>query len=222
MPSETLIKLSGIGLLCSGFLVALGFSIHPHDPLGANFAGWIAGHILIILGFSASLLGLFGLYAVVARETGVAGLLGFLLASVSLILYLGKLYWSGFIYPLVIAEHPAFIEAFGFHPGAQPTDPLVRVVFYLGPLVFAAGYMLLGGAMLRAGLFPRVPVGLVIVGALLVGLWPLLPAAVQGFSVIVSLIFAVGIGWIGYVLMRDKHLREGGLVRTPAPEAVAE
>lgn len=221
MSSDTLIKLSGIGLLCSGFLVAVGFSIHPHDPLGANFAGWIAGHILIIGGFSASLLGLFGLYAIVARETGVAGLIGFLLAAFSLILYLGKLYWSGFIYPLVISEHPAFIEAFGFAPGAQPIDPLVRAVFYLGPLVFAVGYTLLGAAMLRAGLFPRVPVGLVIVGALLVGLWPLLPAAVQDFSVMVSLIFAVGMGWIGYLLVRNQYLRDGGRVRAPVP-AVAE
>lgn len=219
MQSDTLIKLSGIGLLSSGFLVALGFSIHPHDPLGANFAGWIAGHILIIAGFSASLLGLFGLYAVVARKTGLAGLIGFLLAAISLILYLGKLYWSGFIYPLVIAEHPAFIEAFGFTPGAQPVDPLVRAVFYLGPLVFAAGYTLLGAAMLRAGLFPRVPVGLVIAGALLVGLWPLLPAAVQGFSVIVSLIFAVGMGWIGVLMMQGKYLGHGERVRSPVTAA---
>lgn len=222
MASDTLIKLSGIALLCSGILVALGFAVHPHDPLGASFAGWIAGHILIILGFSASLLGLFGLYAVVARSTGLAGLIGFLLAAASLILYLGKLYWSGFIYPLVIAEHPGFIEAFGFAPGAQPIDPLVRAVFYAGPLVFAAGYTLLGAAMLRAGLFPRVPLGLVIAGALLVGLWPLLPGAVQGFSVVVSLIFAVGIGWIGYLLMREPHLRDVGRVHESLAVAAAE
>lgn len=208
MRAEELIKLAGIGLIASGFLVAIGFSVHPHDPLGTNHTMWIASHILIISGFVASLLGLVGLYAVVAEGTGVGGLLGFLLAALSLILYLGKLYWSGFIYPLVISQHPSFIDEFGFAPGTQPSDPVVKAVFYLGPLLFGAGYTLLGWAVLKAGTFPPLPVGLVVVGALLVGLWPLLPAAIQHFSVAVSLLFAVGVAWLGYLLNTGRYRRD--------------
>ena len=207
MRVKEIIKLAGIGLIASGFLVAIGFSLHPHDPLGANHTMWVASHLLIISGFVASLFGLVGLYAVVAGDVGVGGLLGFLLAAVSLILYLGKLYWSGFIYPLVISQHPSFIAEFGFAPGAQPSDPVVKAVFYLGPLLFGVGYTLLGGAVLKAGTFPALPVGLLVAGALLVGLWPLLPDVVQHFSVAVSLLFAVGAAWLGYLLAIGRYSR---------------
>lgn len=109
MTAEKLIKLAGMGLVASGVLATIGFSIHPHDPFGANYVTWISGHALILLGFATGLLGLVGLYAAAAKGAGAAGLVGFLLASVSLILYLGKLYWSGFIYPLVISQNPDFI-----------------------------------------------------------------------------------------------------------------
>ena len=205
MTNRDIIKLAGFGLIASGFLVAIGFSVHPHDPLDANHGMWIGSHIVIISGFLASLFGLVGLYAVVAKDVGMGGLLGFVLAAISLFLYLGKLYWSGFIYPLVLTHHPGFIADFGFAPGAQPSDPIVRAVFYLGPILFGAGYSFLGGAMLKARSFPRLPVGLLVAGALLVGLWPLLPDVVQHFSVAVSLVFTAGAAWLGYLLIAGRY-----------------
>lgn len=193
MTIERLVTLAGAGLIASGVLVTIGFSVHPHDPLGTNHVMWIGSHVLLLAGFAAGLLGLVGLYGVGATGAGVTGLVGFLLASVSLMLYLGKLYWSGFIYPLVVRRHPDLIAEYGLDPGAHPSDPVVRVVFYLGPVLFGIGYTVLGWAVLKAGTFPPVPVRLVVAGALLVGLWPLLPAHVQQFSVIVSLVFTVGI-----------------------------
>ncbi|HYD94379.1 MAG TPA: hypothetical protein VEC01_03560 [Noviherbaspirillum sp.] len=205
MTSSHLVRLAGAALVASGILVTLGFSTHPHDALGANRLLWVGSHAIILLGFAAGLLGLCGLYGVAAPATGGAALAGFLLAQASLILYLGKLYWSGFIYPLVAARHPDFIAQSGFNPGAQPVDPVLKAVFYLGPLLFGAGYALLGRELLKARLFPAPPVWLVIAGAALVGLWPLLPGAVQQFSVIVSLVFTAGIAWLGWLLVADKH-----------------
>jgi hypothetical protein len=131
MTTEKLVKLVGIGLTASGVLATIGFSIHPHDPLGANYVPWIGGHVLIFLGFMAGFLGLVGLYGVVAKAVGVAGFIGFLLASMSITLYLGKLYWSGFIYPLVIEQYPSFIADQGLEPGSHPSDVAVRSIFYL-------------------------------------------------------------------------------------------
>jgi len=154
-------------------------------------------------GLLTNLLGVFGLYVSKAKEIGLPGLIGFLIVAISLALYLGKLYWSGFIYPLVIAEHPEFIEVHGFGPGSEPQDNIIRNVYFTGALTFAIGHLILGIALLRAKCFPQTPVLLFLIGAFLVGLWPLLPNFVQHFSVIVSLIYAVGISWLGINLITE-------------------
>ncbi len=121
-------------------------------------------------------------------------------------LYLGKLYWSAFIYPLVAAWDTSFLRSHGFGPGSDPIDPIVRTVFYLGPILLAIGYALLGAGLLRIKAYPALALSAVVVGALLVGLWPLLPDLVQHLSAVVSLIYRAGIAWIGWTLARTRSL----------------
>ncbi len=205
MTTERLIKLAGVALIGSGILATIGFSVHPHDSSGSNHVMWLFGHILIVLGFLMNFLGLVGLYSATAKNVGAFGFGGFLVACVSLVLYLGKLYWSGFIYPLVIAQHPEFISEYGFNPGSDPADPVVRMVFYLGPILFAVGYAVFGLALLKARTFPAMPVCLVVAGSLLLGVWPLLPAVIQHLSVFVSLVYTLGIAWLGYLLAAGRY-----------------
>ena len=128
MPAKTLVKWSGVALLLSGVLATIGFSMHPHDAAGSNRAAWLVAHVVIMSGGFLNLLGLVGLYLVSATRVGLAGLFAFLLAAVSLVLYLGKLYWSAFIYPLVSAHDPEFIRAHGFGPGSDPVEPVVSSI----------------------------------------------------------------------------------------------
>jgi hypothetical protein len=208
---NTLIRLGGLALLTSGILTTLGFLIHPHDSAGSNHGTWVGAHVVIISGGFLNLLGLVALYLVWARRLGPAALLGFLLAAASLVLYSGKLYWSGFIYPLVIAQNADFIRSYGFNPGADPVDPIVRMVFNLGPILFAVGYSLLGMSLIRVKAYPAAALGAVVVGAILVGVWPLLPGVVQHLSVVISFVYTVGISWVGYLLA----------TRAPALESAA-
>jgi len=205
MTTERLIKLAGVALIGGGIFATIGFSVHPHDLSGSNYPMWLFGHILIILGFLMNFLGLVGLYSATAENVGGLGFGGFLVACVSLVLYIGKLYWSGFIYPLVIAQHPEFISEYGFNPGSDPTDPVVRMVFYLGPILFAVGYAVFGLTLLKARTFPAIPVWLVVAGSLGVGFWPLFPAVIQHFSVFMSLVYTIGIAWLGYLLAAGRY-----------------
>ena len=101
-----------------------------------------------------------GLHLVSAASTELAGLVGFLLTVVGLVLDLGKLYWSAFIYPLVAARDANFVRAAGFTPGPDPVDLVVRTVFYLGPVLFAIGYSALGSSLLGVRAHPApVPSG---------------------------------------------------------------
>lgn len=206
MTPGSLVKLGGIALLLSGIMATVGFSVHPHDPEGSSRALWLGAHVLVMAGSVLNLLGLVGLYLVSAARLGLVGLLGFLLAAVSLVLYFGKLYWSAFLYPLVSARDADFIRSHGLNPGSDPVDPVVRVVFSLGPILFASGYALLGLGLVRVRAYPAPALGALVVGALAVGLWPLLPGVVQHLSGVVSLIYTAGVGWIGVVLARKRGL----------------
>lgn len=204
MKTETLLRLSGLALLLSGVLATIGFSVHPHDAAGSSHTMWLVAHVVVMSGALLNLLGLVGLYLRWAGRLGLTGLLAFVLTTISLVLYLGKLYWSGFLYPLVIAHDADFIRDYGFNPGSEPVDPVVKVVFYLGPILFALGYALLGLGLLRLAAYPAAALWAMAVGALLVGLWPLLPAVVQHLSVVVSIVYTVGVAWIGYLLATGK------------------
>jgi hypothetical protein len=206
-----LVRLSGVALLLSGILATIGFSVHPHDANGSNRGWWLAAHVAVMGGGFLNLLGLVGLYLASATRIGGAGLLGFLLAAASLVLYLGKLYWSAFIYPLVATHDPQFVRSYGLNPGADPVDLVVRIVFYLGPVLFATGYAVLGLGLAKAGARPTAALGTMVVGALLVGLWPLLPAVVQHLSVLVSIVYTVGAAWVGYLLASDRWTFSGPL-----------
>src|SRR5215467_1893225 len=76
----------------------------------------------------------------------------------------------------------------------------------ISPILFAIGYVLLGLSLWRVKAYPAPPLWALVFGALLVGLWPLLPGAVQHLSAVVSLIYTAGAGWIGYLLARKRDV----------------
>lgn len=195
-------KLAGFALIGTAIFTALGFLTHPHESTGNNHSLWLVGHIFIMLGLFSNFIGIFGAYLANAKQLGIVGLTGFLVIAISLALYIGKVYWSGFIYPLIIADHPEFITSHGFGPGSEPQDTIIRAVYFLGAIAFALGHLLLGLMFLRVKCFPTPAILCFLIGAVLVGLWPLLPALVQHLSIVVSLIYAIGVSWIGAVLIR--------------------
>ncbi len=202
-PNKTNIeRISGFCLIGTGVFATLGFLLHPHDATSQNQVMWMIGHLLIITSLLANSIGITGLYFSNSEKLGGLGLAGFLITVFSLSLYIGKLYWSGFIYPMVVQEHPEFIEAFGFGPGSEPKDFNLKIVFFSGAFSFVLGHLFLGGALLKAKVFKSTPVWFVIAGALMVGVWPLLPNIVQMLSALVSLVYAIGIVWLGVLLIR--------------------
>ena len=194
-------KVSGTCLIGTGVFATLGFLIHPHDSTAQNQSMWMLGHLFIISALFFNIIGLTGLYFSNARGLGKLGLVGFLISSFSLILYIGKLYWSGFIYPLVAAAHPEFIEQIGLGPGSEPKDPTIMIVYFAGALSFAIGHAIFGAALMKEKLFKPAPIWFLIAGAAMVGLWPLLPNVLQMLSAVVSAIYAIGVVWLGTLLI---------------------
>ena len=202
--SFSLNKLTGYSLIGTGVFATLGFILHPHAATSENQTMWITGHLLILFSLFLNNLGLTSLFFTNANRLGATGLLGFLITSLSLMLYIGKLYWSGFIYPVVVLAEPQFIETVGLGPGKDPIHSTIKAVYFTGAIAFAIGNAVFGSALLKARLFNPVPVTLMITGAVLVGIWPLLPGLVQMLSIVFSAIYAIGVVWLGVIHLRMK------------------
>jgi hypothetical protein len=82
----------------------------------------------------------------------------------------------------------------------------LQIIYFSGAISFALGNSLLGGALLKAKAYKTTPIWFLIVGAIMVGVWPLMPNIVQMLSVFVSLIYAIGVVWLGVLLIRSRAM----------------
>lgn len=196
-------KAAGYCLIMTGLFAVLGFLIHPHDSTSSNQIPWLIGHSLIFIGLVLNLTGLSWLFASEHEFLGKIGWVGFVFAALGLSMYIGKLYWSGLLYPIVLESSPDLITQVGLGPGSEPKAPLVKFIYSSGAILFSLGHLFLGVAMLRSKRFPAKPIGFLILGAVLVGIWPFLPGIVQMLSVVVSVIYAVGLVWLGVWLIKN-------------------
>lgn len=196
-------RIIGSCFIATGVLTVTGFIFHPPDYSPEVQFAWLLGHCLIFLGLVLNLIGLAWAYGIYRADLGKLGLFGFIAVSVGLSHYIGKLYWSGFLYPLVLQSDPDFIFQAGLGPGSYPKIGIVKNVFNFGAIIFAVGFAAFGSALFKAKIFPTIPVTLLISGAIMVGLWPALPNVLQMLSPVVSAIYAIGLVWIGISLFRD-------------------
>ena len=168
------IRTSGLVNAIAGISVWIAYVLHPHmgtpDVIIGGF--WLSIHVL----FAVSLLG------------GVFGAIGIF----------GLNYWEALINPVVAAEAPAFVEAYG----AGEAIGLVALVFPFSGVLFVVGYILLCLDIARAKTLPPGAAWLTIAGVVVFG------AGLSGFLPMIvvrlgSVIFAMGLVWLGLALWRS-------------------
>lgn len=197
MSVSNLIRWAGPANMVSGLLVALGFVLHPPDEVATvSTAMWMVAHVLLVLSLVIGVLGLFGLYARQPQESGMLGLVGFLLIFMGMASFLGITYYEAFINPAVAASDPAFVESqmAGVLPG-----PLM-VILPLSGVSFSLGWLLFGLGLLRAGILPRWAIILTIIGGIAFGLGPVFSLIV---AKITAVVFGAGVIWLGYALWTE-------------------
>ena len=175
---ENPVRWGGLAALLSGVLIVVAELVRLYidffDPGAYLSISGVDPWLGILLGVLVQL-GLVGLYVPRANAVGVLGAVGFFIAFIGVWLTTGV----------------SFVDAFG-KPANLPEGEAEE---FVGPLVrfalsFVVGWVLFGVAALRAGVYPRVDVVLLIAGALIL----LLPLPLS------NVIFAVALAWIGYTL----------------------
>jgi hypothetical protein len=203
MSTVTLSRASGLALLLGAVLFYVGsilsFAGAPLTPLWLVATGvWMSGMVLLLL----------GLPGIVARQAPRAGWLGFV---GFLLTFLGWFLLTGFyvVDDLIISP---WLDALAPHVYAQWfVNPAVGVSLHVANSLLGVGGVLLGMATMRAGVLPRWA-GLLLIAAAVVDLGSFVIGILT--SVAVGLV-ALGLGWMGYVLLTAKG--EAEAVPQPVP-----
>jgi hypothetical protein len=201
LVSASLIRWSGLALLVAGLLSAGVVPFHPSDadPGGVLSPLWLPIHLLFALAFVLSLFGLVGLHLRQADKAGVLGLVGFVLTFAASAVLVGVLIiLEAYILPAIAASEaaPKLLDSAGPLFGGG-LGQLILIV----SSVMALGSILLGAAIIRAGVLPRWAGVLLIAGAPLAAFWPPLPQIAGTIGII---LFGLGYAWLGYALVMQK------------------
>ena len=205
MSTSTVIRWAGLAAVVAGALTIVTQLIHPaNDPSSVATGSWAIAHYLFLGYFVFFMLGITGIYARQVEETGLLGLVGFLLLFVGLALSTPLVFLEAAILPVLAAEAPQFVEGFfGMLGGSVGEISLgdLEAVFPLILLLYIVGALLFGIATIRAGVLPRWAAILFLVGVVSVLLAFLigdLGARISGVAL------GLGLAWLGYALWTER------------------
>ena len=223
MSSSTSYRLSGIALLI-GSVLSLAYYLIQGVFLTGNDLATITGSLSLIssvIGFVGSVLVLFGLpgmYARQSKQAGIMGLLGFLF------LWYVTLY-QGVIIPFtsvtIISQINAHIVPQSLAGALTMIPPPAWTPFFLVSLVGQVlGILLLAIAMLRAKVFPRW-IAWLLIATLVLGVVSFLPFVPNFLSNLAPIIASVAIAGVGASLLSPERMERMQPATTSAAAASA-
>jgi len=192
MSSSELIRWSGLAAVAGGVslgiaeLVALSFFGLDFSQTATTGTYAVYSVLIMITGVLLPL-GLVGLYVRQSEAAGPLGLVGFVVAFIGTVLVAGFFWSSAFVAPILAVEAPQLLDVRSL-PG-----------FFRSFIVFGLGWLLFGVATLRAGIYPRAPAVLLIVGSVLIVIR--LP--------LTSIVLDAAVAWMGYVLFTGRDIAAG-------------
>lgn len=206
ITSPKLTRTAGLSAVLSGLLFIVIQPIHPlEDVATITSSAWVIVAYMTMAMAVLGLAGVTGIYLRQVKETGILGLIGYLMFA---LFYLGTTAWTfaeALILPALSTQTPQFVESFlGVFDGSGGGASLgalgaVGLVFFP---VYLFGGVLLGVAIFRAGVLSRGGAILLALGAASTLLVPLLPHAVERYAAV-----PVGLAliWLGYSLWFEQR-----------------
>ena len=168
---------SGLLAIAAGASTILVPFVHPESPQSAT---WVPVHLLYFATLMAIQLVLIGIFARQLQRTGILGVAGFLTA------FIGT--------AMMLLEGREHLFSHDFGQGA----PVGLWQLIAASFIFSVGYILLGVAIIRAGVLPRGTGILLAVGGPVVAFSP--PIGIQAVLIVGHTLFGLGLAWAGYAL----------------------
>lgn len=199
LTSSRLTRAAGIAAVLSGLLYIVIQPIHPEETVATvTGSAWAIVGTMTIAMAVLGLIGLTGIYLRQVTESGLLGLLGFLLFGSFHLLAMAFSTAEVLILPTLADVAPQFVDSFmGLFTGSGSSMELgaLESISLVSAVLYIAGGTVFGIALLRARVLPRWAALLLVVGALATLAVPALPHAAGRYA-------AVPVGaamiWLGY------------------------
>lgn len=217
ITSTTLSRAAGAAAAVAGLLF-IGVQIgHPHlDADVATTTDYTVRETAKILMAVLSLIGITGMYLRQVRQTGVLGLLGYLVFGAGYLILMSIQIIGVLVLPFLAGSAPDYVNdvlvaAMG---GTPPGDiGALQILFKASGITFLAGGFLFGIALFRAGVLARWAAALLAVGAVATVATSVLPQVNPRLFAIPIGVAMVG---LGYSLWRKQAAPTARPVPSPA------
>jgi hypothetical protein len=152
-----------------------------------------------------SLIGITGIYLRQARQTGVLGLIGYLLFGAGYLAIMSVQIVGVFVLPTFAATQPGYVnDVLAVATGGTPGGDIGALAAFIriGGFTFLTGGVVFGIALFRANILPRWAAALLVAGTLVTFAMPLLPQINQRLFAIPT---SVAVLSLGYSLWREQR-----------------
>jgi hypothetical protein len=205
MTTTKLMRAAGLCAVLAGALFLLPQFIHPEDEVASvTTTGWAIAHLVNMTMAVLALIGITGLYLRQVKETGVLGLIGFVLFGTAFIVIAMVNFTESVVLPQIADTAPGYVDDFlatvvgaaaeGEVGALGVANGVAGVTYLLGGLVF-------GIAMYRAGVVARWAALLLSIGAVASLFAAVLPESLFRTATFSTAIAIMG---LGYWLWRDR------------------
>jgi hypothetical protein len=201
MPTYIKNRSNGPALMIAGILFGTFMLFHPpNNPTGALNPIWAPIHLMWFISYLLILFGLIGIRSVLASESVRMGKPAWILSFLGTALSLPIAAWDAFIVPYLAVHAPEMITQVEETSMELPVLTF-RLIVYLTVIIFSLGFVLMGIAIIRSRVMPRIAGLMVLIGAPLFWLGAIIFS--QGptgniVTIIGAVLFGFGIAWFGY------------------------
>jgi hypothetical protein len=215
ITTRKLTRAAGLSAVVGGLLFIAVQINHP--VLTATFATtteYAVRESMKIFMAVFSLIGITGIYLRQVRQTGVLGLVGYVVLGVGYVALFSTQIVGVFVLPTLAASQPGFVnDVFAVATSAPAGDigPLQFVI--KAGIAYIIGGIIFGAALFRAGVLARWAAALLTVGAIATFATPLFPELVQRLFAVPVSVALIG---LGYSLWREQRVPTGESVTSAA------
>jgi hypothetical protein len=163
-----LTKAAGISAAIAGLLfIAVQIKHPPMDVSSVTTTEWVVRQTAKTVMAATALVGITGMYLRQVRQTGILGLVGYLVFGVGYIVMMGIEFTGAYVLPSLAHTAPGYVNnvlAAGTGGTVSGDIGLMQLAFILSSVGYLAGGVLFGIALFRARVLARWASGLLVLG----------------------------------------------------------
>ena len=221
----TLTRAAGVAAAAAG-LIFIGVQINhpPMEVASVTTTEWAVRNSAKVVMAGLALAGLTGMYLRQVRETGVLGLVGYLLSGVAYLLITSTSFMAAYALPELAGRDPRYVDqvlSVATGRGSIGDIGILQTAFTVQNLSYLAAGLVFGIALYRAGVLARWAAALLAVGGLVTIALAAMPDAFYRLLAFPNGIAMIGLGWSLWRTTRTPTPAQPSVTSMPAPRAPA-